>query len=358
MPVMAMMLKGAAAGGGGTPPNGYYRSITIDHTKVGSADLTNFPVLVMGTYSYLATAANGGKVQNANGYDVGFFSDAALTTRLKHEIDLYTASSGQVAYWVKVPTVSHTSDTVIYMAYGNTSITTDQSDHVNVWDANFKAVYHLGSASTLSLADSTSSGMTLTNATGLGATTGVISGGANLNKAAGDNLYHLDNAIFQTTAAHTIEAWITPAVGTSGYRVIASHGDGVTLTFAIEIEGGGGAARTIFTQGSSNYKFVTGASALTLGNTYHIVGTYDGATVRLYQNGVSVGTPLSVTGASDAATSNRFVIGGDGSGDFYGGMVDEVRLSNVARSADWISAGYNNQSSASTFYAVGAETPA
>lgn len=35
------------------------------------------------------------------------------------------------------------------------------------------------------------------------------------------------------------------------------------------------------------------------------------------------------------------------------GSLDEIRLSNVARSASWITAEYNNQSSPSTFYSVG-----
>src|SRR5262250_668689 len=44
----------------------YERAITIDLTKVPNTDQSSFPVLVSGTYSYLATVANGGKVRNAN----------------------------------------------------------------------------------------------------------------------------------------------------------------------------------------------------------------------------------------------------------------------------------------------------
>ena len=40
---------------------------------------------------------------------------------------------------------------------------------------------------------------------------------------------------------------------------------------------------------------------------------------------------------------------------YYGGYEDEVRLSNVARSGGWILTEYRNQSSPSTFYAVGSE---
>ena len=46
------------------------RAITIDHTKVPNTDQSNFPVLISGTNSYLATTSNGGYVTNANGYDM------------------------------------------------------------------------------------------------------------------------------------------------------------------------------------------------------------------------------------------------------------------------------------------------
>ena len=38
----------------------------------------------------------------------------------------------------------------------------------------------------------------------------------------------------------------------------------------------------------------------------------------------------------------------------FNGSLDEFRVSNIARSADWIKTEYNNQCSPSTFYAYGA----
>src|SRR5205085_7558582 len=115
----------------------------------------NFPVLISGTYSYLATVSNGGNVQNANGYDVIFTSDCGCATKLNHEVETYNAATGAVNYWVRVPTVSHTTDTVIYMCYGNTGITAPQENSAAVWDANFRGVYHLKDGTTLNMSDST-----------------------------------------------------------------------------------------------------------------------------------------------------------------------------------------------------------
>lgn len=54
----------------------YYRSITISYSKVSTVNntnLTNFPVLISGAYSYLATTANSGVINNTatlNGHTV------------------------------------------------------------------------------------------------------------------------------------------------------------------------------------------------------------------------------------------------------------------------------------------------
>ena len=42
---------------------------------------------------------------------------------------------------------------------------------------------------------------------------------------------------------------------------------------------------------------------------------------------------------------------------YFAGSVDEVRVSQIARSADWIATEYNNEYSPSTFYSLGAATP-
>lgn len=121
----------------------YQRTVTIDHTKVPNTDQSNFPVLFSGTYSYLATLANGSKVTSTSGYDIIFTSDAAGATTLDHEIETYTATTGAVNFWVRVPTVSHTTEMVIYLCYGKSAISSSQENKTGVWDSNFKGVWHL-----------------------------------------------------------------------------------------------------------------------------------------------------------------------------------------------------------------------
>jgi hypothetical protein len=127
----------------------YRRTITIDHSKVPNTDQSSFPLLISGTYSFLASVSNGGSVQDANGYDVVFSSDSSCSSKLNHEVETYNATTGAVNYWVKVPTLSHTTDTIIYMCYGNAGISTDQSNKAAVWDTGYKAVWHVPNGTSL-----------------------------------------------------------------------------------------------------------------------------------------------------------------------------------------------------------------
>ncbi len=147
------------------PLYGYYRALTIDHTLCGSSDSSNFPVLVSLTDATLKSVANGGHVNNASGFDIAFSSDSAGLTLIPFELVNYNAATGAIEFWVSVATLSHTTDTVIYMQYGGTSIT-DHSNKAGVWASAYKAVYHLGDGTTLNLTDSSQSGNNLTNVGG------------------------------------------------------------------------------------------------------------------------------------------------------------------------------------------------
>ncbi|MGH7851506.1 MAG: DUF2341 domain-containing protein, partial [Thermodesulfobacteriota bacterium] len=118
---------------------GFRKKITIDHTKVVTSTQTNFPVLVL-----LTTDAGLASEAQADGDDI-LFTDSTGLVKLKHELVLYTTATGYMEAWVKIPSLSSSVDTVIYMYYGNSGASAQQ-DPTNVWDANYRAVYHLEGA--------------------------------------------------------------------------------------------------------------------------------------------------------------------------------------------------------------------
>jgi hypothetical protein len=144
--------------------------------SVPSLDPPSRSLLVSGAYSFLATAANGGKVQNSKGYDIVFTTDLAGANKLDHEIESYNPVTGAISMWVRVPTLSHTSDTAIYLQYGNSNIATSHENRPGVWDANFQMVLHLDEPAA-PYKDSTGNGYASTGGTSPSPVTGSIGGG-------------------------------------------------------------------------------------------------------------------------------------------------------------------------------------
>jgi hypothetical protein len=106
----------------------------------------------------------------------------------------------------------------------------------------------------------------------------------------------------------------------------------------------------------SSQKFYS-VSTIPTGAWTHISLTYDDAsnTTKVYVNGSLDNTSTSFTnGLADTPELIRIGQHGQGTGTFDGRM-DEVRLSDSIRSADWISAEFINQSDHDNFQSLCAE---
>ncbi len=128
------------------------------------------------------------------------------------------------------------------------------------------------------------------------------------------------------TSAMTLEAWVAPtALG--GWRTILLKERAGDLNYALY--GSDDLGRpSVF----GRDRGTTGAPALGLGTWTHVAGTYDGATLRFYVNGVQVAT-RALTG-SLASGAAPLSIGGNGVwGEWFAGRIDEVRVYNRVLSA-------------------------
>ena len=331
-----------------------YRSITVQSAQVPSTQ-TNFPMLVSATYTYLKTIANGGKVVNTNGYDVGFYSNSNCSTgKLNWETEKYVATTGEVDYWINIASISN--GTVIYMCYGDSTISTDQSNKTAVWDTNYKGVWHLPDGTTLTANDSTGNGNNGTITNSPTATTGKVDGAANF--VSGSSQYIQDSFANQPqgNSSTTVSAWVNLVNSSGGYDMVSFYG----LDSASNRSGyylyrhPTGYAYAEF---GSGYGGVAGTTILSPSTWYYMVGVYDGTSNKIYINGALEGTTAFSAGNFGG---NKHDIGayqtlGGTPSLFLNGVIDEHRISNVARSANWITTEYNNQSVPSSFYAVGLE---
>ncbi len=329
----------------------FYRTITIDHTKCGATNSTDFPVLVSGTYTYLKTVGNGGLVTNASGYDIAFYADSAGASILDFELVYYDATTGTVEFWVRVPTVSHTVDTVIYMFYANPSISTYQGNTNGTWNSGFGGVYHLPDGSTLGFADSTSNANNLSGINSPAAAAGQIDGGM-LTDAAGNKYAEMPNSASLEFTTFTIDFWVK------------STGGGFNPVFDPLLSKDNLSVRYWGTWVISNKLYIefplaggnwSGNTSLPTATWLKATYTYDGTDVRIYLNGA-----IDMTPASHSFTDGNAVVAimvGRRANQYITATFDEVRFSNVARSDDWILTEYNNESSPSTFYTVGSAVP-
>ncbi len=330
------------------------RTIIIDHTKVGG-DLTDFPMLIkLASDSDLSTNAL------STGNDI-LFTSGDGTTKIPHEIEKYNNSTGALEAWVKIPALSSTVNTTIYMYYGNAAAS-DQSDATNVWDSSYKGVWHFPNGTTLTAVDSTSNPNDGT-ITSVDATTGQIDGGALFN-ATSDKIDAGNNSSLRITGDLTLSAWVkavnNPSGNDDGHIISQSHTGtdrGYILKSSKDLGPQNWAIQISGTGSDSIQRYSN--TTRSLGTWYYVTGVYSasGQTLHMYVNGALDDSSLSGTvPASIHSSANNLQFGNDPNNPApsmaFDGAIDEVHISSTARSAAWTLTEYNNQSSPSTFFSL------
>lgn len=327
----------------------FSRTITVN-TGQASGTQTSFPMLVAGTYSYLATTGNGGKVQNSSGFDVGFYADSGLTSKLNWETELYTALDGTVVYWVNVSSLQ--DGTVIYMAYGDSSISTDQSNAIGTWNANFLGVWHFPNGTALTLNDSTSNTNNLSGTNTPTAGVGQIDGGMNLASASTQYTTTPSNTAL-TPASLTASTWVKFTSLTPAYTAVISKSNSVNAGYSLFVKSNGKLANYTMNINVDG----TGSHTLVTGTWYYLTFTYSAATgIHTYVN-ASLDDSNSPGNAIPSFTE-VFLVGFDNhtAGRALNGSIDEVHVSTGVLSTAWITTEYNNQLAPANFYTIGNET--
>jgi hypothetical protein len=130
--------------------------------------------------------------------------------------------------------------------------------------------------------------------------------------------------------AMTLEAWVKPAEVSNAWRDVVYKGDDNYYLEATSQRRRGKPSGAATFDGSAGQVF--GPSSLPVDSWTHLAVTYDGAAIRLYVNGDQVAeAPQTGTIAS---STHPLELGGDSIyGQFFHGLIDEVRIYNIARSA-------------------------
>ena len=323
------------------------KSITINYDKVLD-DLTNFPVMVSITDSDLRDNAQ------ADGDDI-LFTSTDKTTKLNHEIEKYDNSDGTLITWINVPNLSSTSDTVLYMYYGNSGAS-DQQDVTNTWNSNYQSIHHLHD----DFLDSTSNDHDGTNEGSIDAS-GKIGDGQDFVPAD-----EIELGTWSVSGDEiTIQAWVNPDIFVDDPRIISKSNDpaGATESHVFMLSTHGvsedelrGRIKTGTSDSSGTSTLISTSNPLVVGTWSLAALTYDGSNMKLFHNGDEI-TSTSKSG-NLRENSWKIAIGNQPdststSSRAWDGKIDEARISNVALSGNWLKTEYNNQNSSSTFYIVG-----
>jgi len=344
-------------------PNGYTycKVVTTSVTMVsGSSDLTNYPLTVSLTDPDLKTVGNSGLVNDANGYDIGFYPDCSGSgTALKWDVEKYDPTTGLIIAHVLRPTLSHTSSDTVGMFYTG-SQTTFQSTASAVW-AGYGGVWHFGliPVSTLILADSTG----VNTATNHGATSnGISQVGTGALIQVNNYIDGGSNAAVTQLTSVTASAWVKFVSTGSSVQFILSNWDSNAFANGFELLWNSTSNKPYaqYTGNGGTFEVMNANSAIANNDVFHIAFTYDLASGvgHLYINGVQ--QTATFTDANDVGINTHAVLGiGQRvvgtivGGQAWGGWIDELRLINTARSADWILTEYRNQFAPATYLSEG-----
>lgn len=316
----------------------YYKQARINSSQV-PGNLNNFPILFKKTADVFKTVANGGLVENPNGYDI-MFTDTNGNP-LNFQLESYNPSTGEVIAWVNVPSVSASSNTNIRVYFGNPNINTDPSTTAT-WDNNYAMVQHLSNG----FSDGTNNNNDGTN-NGSSDIAGQIARARDFN---GSNDYievARDNSLEPTDL--TLSMWVygndfsnTPDMVTNGNNQEA---------YSSWIESNGRVTFSLLS-GWGWFTFqnqITSNSALNTNEWNYLSFIKQRNTVQVYING-TLDNQQNIWG-NISYNNQPLYISALSAPNFspFDGRIDEVRLSNTNRSADWIRAEYNSQKDPDTF---------
>ncbi len=332
--VRAQVVEGASAG---------YIRVTQVYAVVSyipdSSSLENFPIYLDIDDSDLKTDVQ------ANGNDICFYDEYGMF--LAHEIvefdQNFNSTHAHLSAWIEIPTLSTGGDSYITMYYGNSTLSS-QERASETWE-DFLAVYHLEEAPTGPVLDSTSNNLDLTSSGTM--TTGDLVVGQIGSSIDFDGI---NDQLFTTQVvsigSFTISTWVYFDAGV-GWNTIVNFDRSISdyRQFAVQdwdprFDGAG-------------YSYPFGGP-YSISTWYHLAFSYDANTTEfnVYVNGALSG-PTRYLNIPDL--SDDFQLGAWGTGDWWDGKLDEIRIATEKRSEAWIKAEFANQENPSTFITMGQE---
>jgi hypothetical protein len=339
------------------PDWSYRQKIVLNKEKIAGS-LAGFPVLISLTDQQNAKVFD---TAREDGFDILFTDQGG--NKLPHEIERFSTSSKNLDAWVNVPELSSTQNTTLYLYWGNPKAE-DQELVNNAWDNSYQAVWHLDQSSangTAGLLDSTRNHYHGTpqnfngDANSATATAGEIVNAVHLDGSNDTIRHNLELPREQGTISH----WVKPDQLRT--MILYYQSDQGSSTASGIYDGFGGGNMEIHTgmngstwdftytdTGSTYTNFLGGTGTA---NTWaYLTATWGPNGVFLYLNDQLVSSNPNFTPGTHSSSIKNIGQHWTSSTRSWDGYIDEVRVSSVARSAEWVTTEYRNQSDPPSFY--------
>jgi len=322
----------------------YRKALTINHELIDES-LSNFPVLVSISDNDLKQKAQ------ADGSDILFMNATGVTHKSYFEIEEYQGSTGTLTAWVNIPTVSPNTDTTFYMYYGNPDALTIEEKE-KTWDNNYLVVQHMHQDSVANFKDSTHYHNDIISQTGNPSYQQIGKIGYCVGFH-GSEALSFASPIYNIAPA-TVEVWGKTETTSSDQYLFCNGGEtSRSYGFYWYIQGGQ------FGTMMMNLPKWVGQDGITTampGQWYFCASTWDGTdSDGHFVINDQVFTKTSGTDNRNEPAKNA-KIGQCSEGQFgFHGLIDEVRLSKVARDVGWLTTEYTNSINPTAFVMVGAE---
>jgi biopolymer transport protein ExbB len=320
----------------------YRKEIGFDMSPAGAdiaATPQDVPVLVrlsLANFSYFNdTKPDGADFRLVSGDD---------KTPLKYHFEKYDPQNQMALLWVRVPQITGGAKTDKIFAYYGNPDAPSAADVPGTYDASQALVLSFSEASGLPL-DATAYKNNPSASTAALTPASLIAGGAKFSGKESITVPATPSLRLLPNQGLTASAWLRIEQAQQAV-VFALRDQGKSLE--LTLDGAKLVARA--TLGAAPVT-VTQSSALSLSQWHHVAITAGAGKLTLYVDGIADGSaPVTL-----AELGGNLTIGAADGARFLTGDIDEVEVSKVARSADWIKASARGQGMEANLVVYGAD---
>jgi hypothetical protein len=338
-----LLVMGMIVLGGGTGlADPVQMKITFSGYAGRSETLTNFPVLVVLSNNVGGSGFTFDNFLSSKGHDLRFVTNALDSESLNYEIESWNPA-GASYVWVQLPALPGDGSGAIWAKWGVDNTQLACTTNGSTWSNSYVGVWHMTATN--------SAGRILDSAPnphhGVNYNTTVESNG----KVGGARIFNGSSAAIDITGiskaagSMTIEYWMRTS---SSILSMPTDWESGRLATGINQPGIGQASYAY----SGNVWASGAGSGLNNGAWRHIVFSLKSANGSVYVDGLAANTGMAYIDTAIGGTASigsRF----NRAQYFFDGRLDEVRISGVARSSNWVWACHQTMAATTSFGSYG-----